>query len=50
MSRVLLLPGDLICDAVGIPAASDHRVILRSFLNIAIWGAASMAVALKLAL
>lgn len=50
MTKLFLLPGDLICDAVGVPPRSDHRQILRSFFNIMIWGAVSVGVALKVAL
>ena len=50
MTRLLLLPGDLVCDACGLPAESDHRQVLRSFLNIMIWGAVCMAAALELSL
>lgn len=50
MARVLLFPGDALCNVLGLPEHSDHRQILRSFFNIAIWGAVSMAVALKIAL
>jgi hypothetical protein len=48
MTRLLLLPGDLLCDAFVVPPASDHRQILRSYFNITIWGALAMAVALKI--
>lgn len=37
VTRLLLLPGDLVCDAVGIAETSDHRQILRMFLNTMIW-------------
>ena len=49
MTRLFLLPGDLLCDAFGVPPpASDPRQILRS--HIMIWGALAMAVALKVVL
>jgi len=44
--NLFLLPGDLVCDITGIPPESDHRQILRSFVNMLLWGAASVAVAL----
>lgn len=47
---VFLLPGDLICAAVGVPPASDHRQVLRSFINMMVWGAFAVAMALLLAL
>jgi len=50
MTNLLLLPGDLICNAFGIAENSDHRQILRSFLNTMIWGAVGTAIALRLAL
>ena len=46
MGRVLLSPGDLVCDAAGIERGSDHRMILRMFLNTLIWAAVSVGVAL----
>jgi hypothetical protein len=49
VTQLLLLPGDLICDAFGVPPRSDHRQILRSFFNVMIWGAVGTAVALKIA-
>lgn len=50
MLSIFLLPGDLVCDAVGIPASSDHRMILRSFVNMIVWSAVAIAVALWIAL
>ncbi|MCV0369634.1 MULTISPECIES: hypothetical protein [Filomicrobium] len=50
MMRLFFLPGDLICDAFGVPAESDHRQVLRSFFNMMIWGALTVGVALKVAL
>ena len=49
MTRLFLMPGDLVCDACGLPANSDHRQILRSYFNILIWGAVGTALALKIA-
>jgi hypothetical protein len=40
MTKLFLLPGGLICDAVGLTEDSDNRQILRMFLNTLIWGAA----------
>jgi hypothetical protein len=50
MTQLLLLPGDLICDAFGVPPASDHRQILRTFFNTMIWGAVTTGAALRIAL
>lgn len=50
MVRLFLLPGDLICDALGLAAEGEHRQILRSFLNMMIWGAVAIAIALKISL
>jgi hypothetical protein len=36
--RLFLLPGDLVCDWAGLPKDSDHRQILRMFLNTIVWG------------
>jgi hypothetical protein len=35
--KLFLLPGDLICDAVGLPRESDDRQVLRSFVNTIFW-------------
>lgn len=50
MMRLFLLPGDLICDAVGLKGESDHRQVLRSFFNTMIWSAIGIGVALKIML
>ena len=42
----MLLPGDLVCNAVGFVGESDHRQILRSFANMLIWGAVGVGIAL----
>jgi hypothetical protein len=42
---LLLMPGSLVCDAVGLREDSDHRQILRMFLNTLVWGAASVIAA-----
>jgi hypothetical protein len=49
MTRLFLLPGDLLCDIFGVPPASDHRQVLRSFFNMMIWGAVAVAIALQMA-
>jgi hypothetical protein len=38
MLRLFLLPGDLICDLSGVAVATDHRQVLRSFINTIVWG------------
>jgi len=48
MTRLLLSPGDLACDAVGIASESDHRMILRMFLNTLIWGTVCVGLSLIL--
>lgn len=50
MARLFLLPGDFVCDALGLAEKSDHRQIMRSFVNMMIWGAISITIALQLAL
>jgi hypothetical protein len=50
MTQLFLLPGDLLCNAFGLKGDSDHRQVLRSFFNMIIWGAISIAVALWIAL
>ena len=45
--RIFLLPGDLICDWVGLAKDSDHRLILRMFLNTIVWGAVGVVLALR---
>ena len=42
MTKLFLLPGGLICDAVGLTEDNDNRQILRMFLNTLIWGAAGV--------
>ena len=42
MTKLILLPGSLICDVVGLTGDSDNRQILRMFLNTLIWGAAGV--------
>ena len=48
MTKLILLPGGLICDAVGLIEDSDNRQILRMFLNTLIWGAAGVITILLL--
>jgi hypothetical protein len=50
MTKLFLLPGDLLCDAFGLVGESDHRQVLRSFFNMMIWGAITIAIALYVAL
>ena len=42
MTKPILWPGGLICDAVGLTEDSDNRQILRMFLNTLIGGAAAV--------
>lgn len=49
MVKVFLLPGDIVCNAIGLPRTGDHRQILRSFVNTVVWGAVGLWVALKFA-
>jgi hypothetical protein len=46
--KLFLLPGGLICDAVGLTEDSESRQILRMFLNTLIWGAAGVIMILLL--
>ena len=48
MTKLFLLPGGLICDAVGPTEDSESRQILRMFLNTLIWGAAGVVTILLL--
>jgi len=48
--RFLLLPGDLACDLAGLPESSDHRMILRMFVNTLAWGTVAVAAALAITL
>ena len=47
MVRLFLMPGDLICNAVGLKGESANKQVLRSFFNMMIWGAVGLAVMLK---
>lgn len=50
MVRLFLLPGDLICDAIGLEAEGEHRQVLRSFFNMMIWSAIAVTAALRFSL
>ena len=45
VSRRFLMPGSLVCNRVGLRKDSDHRQILRMFLNTLFWGTASVIAA-----
>jgi hypothetical protein len=46
--RFFMLPGNLACDVAGLPADSDHRMILRMFANTMVWGAVMVGAALAI--
>lgn len=46
MTKVFLMPGDLLCAAFGLKGESEHKQVLRSFFNMMFWGAISIALAL----
>ena len=46
--RFFLAPGELICDLTGTPRDSDHRQVLRSFINTMVWGAVTTVLALAI--
>lgn len=48
MTELFLLPGNLVCDFAGVPAQSDHRQVLRSFINTIVWGAVATGAAIWL--
>lgn len=50
MLSFFLLPGDVVCDAAGVPKDSDHRLILRSFINMIVWSAVAIGAALWISL
>lgn len=50
MTRLFLLPGDLLCNAFGLKGDSEHRMVLRSFFNVMIWSAISIGLALTVML
>ncbi len=48
--NILLAPGNFVCDLTGLPKDSDHRQILRMFVNTLFWGiVGGLAVILTLA-
>lgn len=42
MLTMFLMPGELVCNWAGVPAESEHRQILRSFINMMVWSAVSI--------
>lgn len=48
MTKLFLLPGDLICRAVGLRDESEHKQVLRSFFNMMIWTAIGLAAMLAI--
>jgi len=48
--KLILAPGNFVCDLVGLPDGSDHRQILRLYSNTLIWGVVAIAVALAVTL
>lgn len=44
--RLFLYPGDWICDLSGITGNSDHRQVLRSFINTIVWSAIASGIVL----
>jgi hypothetical protein len=42
ISQFFLMPGSMVCNAVGLREDSDHRQILRMFLNTLFWGTVSV--------
>jgi hypothetical protein len=48
MTRLFLLPGDLVCSLVGLRDDSDHKQILRTFFNTLIWGAIGIVIILSM--
>jgi hypothetical protein len=50
MMSLFLLPGNTVCDLAGVPPDSDHRQILRSFVNTMVWGAVAIGAALWISL
>ena len=47
IAAVILWPGNRICDLLGVEG-DDHRLILRLFMNLLIYGALSLAIMLIL--
>ena len=50
MLSIFLLPGDAACNAAGIPKDSDHRQVLRSFVNMMVWSAVAIGAGLWISL
>lgn len=50
MLSIFLLPGDLVCNWADLPADSDHRMILRSFINMIVWSGVAIGAALWIVL
>lgn len=46
--NLMLAPGNLVCDLAGVPKDSDHRQILRSFINMMVWGAVGVTAVLTI--
>ena len=46
MKKLLLLPGDAVCDLAGLIQDNDNRQILRMFVNTLVWSAIGVAVIL----
>jgi len=46
--RFLMFPGELACTLAALPESSDHRMILRMFINTMVWGAVMVAAALAI--
>lgn len=46
MLSFFLLPGDLVCDWAKVPVDSEPRQVLRSFINMMVWSAVSIGIAL----
>jgi len=46
MITLFLLPGDFVCDMAGVSKNSDHRQVLRSFINTMVWGALASGAAI----
>ncbi|MCH7807186.1 MAG: hypothetical protein IH995_08640 [Proteobacteria bacterium] len=47
IAAVILWPGNRICDLLGVEG-EDHRLILRVFMNLLIYGALSLTIMLIL--
>ena len=45
LGEIFLLPGEAVCDALGVEG-EDHRLILRAFTNLLVYGAISLVVVL----